>query len=873
MKSAIAGLLALVVLAPAYAHATACEQSTTRAVGASARQTLNLNREWKFALGDHPGAQKVDYDDRAWSAIHLPHSFSTPYFAAGNEFYVGFGWYRKQLDVPRSWSGKRVFLEFEAVFQVAELFINGIRIGEHRGGYTGFSVDVTDALRAGKNIVAVRVNNEWNAQLAPRAGEHTFSGGIYRDVHLVVKEPLHVAWYGTFVTTPQVSKESAVVNVKTEVVNDTNAAKSATVRTSVIDAEGRVITQMQSTRAVPPRETLVFDQTSDPVAHPKLWSPAHPNLYHVETAVLDCGRVVDEDTSPLGFRWFEFTADRGFFLNGEHYYFKGANVHQDHAGWGDAVTNAGFERDIKLVKEAGFDFIRGSHYPHDPAFSDASDRLGVMLWFENAFWGTCCAKDEGYWTASAYPPHPQDQAPFEASVKQQLREMIRIHRNHPAIVVWSMGNETFFSDPAVMGKLRSFLAELVPLSHELDPTRPAAIGGVQRPLDENRIDKIGDIAGYNGDGAAIPMFQNPGVPNVISEYGSTSVDRPGEYEPGWGDLSGDDGEPRRPWRSGQVLWCAFDHGSIMGRKFGAMGMIDYFRLPKRQWYWYRQKYRNIPPPPWPADGVPAKLKLTSDKTRLERVDGTDDALVVVTITDAKGRALSVNVPVTLAIESGPGEFPTGSSITFAPESDIAIRDGQAAIEFRAYYAGETVIRASAPGLQNDTLRIVSLGTPAYVQGKTPRVESRPYTRFERASTSAKQEMIFGIGNPTRASSAAADHATGFANDGNAGTSWQAEPNETSPWWRVDFERSAAITRTELTFPRAANYRYRIDVSEDGRNWKLAVDQTRTESTAKTRSDATLPGARGRFMRVTFSGVQTESAAIAEAVAYGTLASE
>src|SRR6185295_17019362 len=193
-----------------------------------------------------------------------------------------------------------------------------------------------------------------------------------------------------------------------------------------------------------------------------------------------------------------------------------------------------------------------------------------------------------------------------------------------------MGNETFYSDPALMGKLRTFLGRLVALSHQWDPTRPAAIGGAQRPLDENRIDMLGDIAGYNGDGAAIPMFQRSGVPSVVSEYGATSTDRPGNYEPGWGDLAPDDGEARKPWRSGQVLWCAFDHGSIFG-KFGAMGMVDYFRLPKRQWYWYRARYRNIPAPTWPAAGQPARLKLTADKTTLERVDGTDDAQVVVTI--------------------------------------------------------------------------------------------------------------------------------------------------------------------------------------------------------------------------------------------------
>ncbi|HLP75455.1 MAG TPA: beta galactosidase jelly roll domain-containing protein, partial [Candidatus Paceibacterota bacterium] len=193
------------------------------------RESINFNREWKFQLGDIAGADAAAFDDAKWDTANLPHSFSTPYFAANDKFYVGYGWYRKRFDVPAEWSGKRINVEFDGVFQVAELFVNGRRVGEHKGGYTGFAFDITDAVRPGDNILAVRVNNLWDARLAPRSGEHTFSGGIYRNVRLVVTAPLHVAWYGTSVTTPKVSKESATVNVKTEVVNESGADRSATV--------------------------------------------------------------------------------------------------------------------------------------------------------------------------------------------------------------------------------------------------------------------------------------------------------------------------------------------------------------------------------------------------------------------------------------------------------------------------------------------------------------------------------------------------------------------------------------------------------------------------------------------------------------------
>ena len=824
------------------------------APAADLRENLNFNREWKFQLGDVVGAEAATFADAQWEIVGLPHSFSMPYFAANDKFYVGFGWYRKHFNVPAAWTGKRVNLEFDGVFQVAEVFVNGQRIGEHQGGYTGFTCDITDAVKTGDNLVAVRVNNIWNPRLAPRAGEHTFSGGIYRDVRLVVTAPLHVAWYGTSVTTPQVTKESGTVNVKTEIVNDSGMVKSATVKTSVLDAKGKAVAQMESTQTIAAGATNVFDQTSAPIANPKLWSPEHPNLYSVKTVVLDDGKPVDDYASPLGFRWFKFTADQGFFLNGEHCYFKGANVHQDHAGWGDAVSDSGFFRDVKLVKDAGFDFIRGSHYPHAPAFAAACDELGMLFWSENCFWGTGGFKGDGYWNCSAYPVNAADESDFEASVKASLRDMIRINRNHPSIIVWSMSNEPFFSDNAVMPKVRRFLSDLVAYTHELDSTRPAAIGGCQR----GDIDKLGDIAGYNGDGAR--LFVNPGVASVVSEYGSTIADRPGKYEAGWGDLPNTPGADknkigswRLPWRSGEAIWCAFDHGSIAGRNFGAMGFVDYFRLPKRQWYWYRNENLHIPPPAWPGNGIPAALKLTADKATLNSVDGTDDAQLIVTVVDKDGKALNHCPPVTLTIESGPGEFPTGLSITFAPNSDIKIRDGMAAMEFRSYYAGKTVIRATSPGLKDATMAITSLGKPKFIAGKTPAVKPRPYVRFNGSTASSM--VALGKENPTRTSSEAPGHSGRLANDGSPATFWQAAAGDTNAWWGADLERIIAVSQTKLAFPMDGNWRYKIEISDDGETgWKLITDQTQTAGMNKERADVSQDAAvRGRFLRVSITG--------------------
>lgn len=817
------------------------------------RQTLNFNREWKFQIGDQPGAENPAVGDQNWQSVGLPHSFSLPYFGS-THFYTGYGWYRKSFTAPAGWRGKRIFLDFEGAFQDTEVWVNGQQVGQHRGGYTGFEFEITGAMHDGENLVAVRVNNLWDARLAPRAGEHVFSGGIYRDVSLVVKNPLHVAWCGTFVSTPQVSRETATVDVKTEVVNKNGTAKFVTVRQNIWEPNGERVTSFESSQILGPGQSATFDQTSPPIENPQLWHPDHPWLYTVKTEVLEGESLADETSSPLGFRWFKWTADEGFFLNGEHLYLRGANVHQDHAGWGDAVTNAGFERDVKMVKDAGFNLIRGSHYPHDPAFSAACDRLGVLLWSECTFWGIGGFGPDGYWNCSAYPADEADRPDFEASVHAQLQEMVRIHRNHPSIIAWSVGNEMFFTEKSTIPRVKAFLRELVAASHQLDNTRPAAVGGAQRPLDENRIDLVGDIAGYNGDGASLPIFQNPGVPNIVSEYGSTTAIRPGQFAPGFDHLAGDNGQPVHAWRSGQVIWCAFDHGSIAGDNLGRMGIVDYFRIPKRAWYWYRTEHLGIAPPLWPIQGVPAKLRLEADKTTLSSANGTDDALLKITVLDAKDRALSNVVPVTLEIVSGPGEFPTGRSITFEPKSDIAILDGQAAIEFRSYHAGEALIRASSPQLESAEIHITIHGEVRWVEGVTPPLPARHYVRWTKAAaTSASSDSLnLAADRPTKASSSATNFSSASVNDGRIHTFWRAAPGDESPWIQVDLENTYKLHTVRLTFPDAGRYGYRIMVSNDGAHWRTISDAEQNNSIDPVQTATGDLGAGIRAVRISFS---------------------
>ena len=814
----------------------------TLAATGAAREVKTINAGWQFRLGDDGMANE------GWQSVGLPHSFSLPYFMS-KDFYVGYGWYRKAVKLTKKDIAQYVALEFDGVFQEAEVFVNGKKAGSHVGGYTGFKIDITPYAIVDDNEIKVRVNNEWKATVAPRGGEHTFSGGIYRNVRLVRKSKTHIAWYGTRITTPTLeSNNGSSSTVKAEIELEGLAnARPYSIEITISRNGETIVRRSHSLSPQPPcngRPSVVVIE-SPSIPSPALWSPSSPNLYTLTTRLYDGKKIIDETTETFGFRWFTWTKDRGFFLNGKHHFFRGTNVHQDQAGWGDGVTDEASRRDVRMMKECGFDMIRGSHYPHSPAFSDECDRQGMLLWQEAPFWGTGGEKKNGSWTAGAYPGNKEHEADFEQSALQQLEEMIRIHRNHPSIFVWSMSNEPFFTGWGTMEGVKRMLRLMVDKAHQLDPTRKAAVGGAQRPLGNDRIDLIGDVAGYNGDGANIADFQQPDVPSVVSEYGSTTAVRPGKYAPGWGDLARDEGYKGRPWRSGQAIWCGFDHGSIFGDALGRMGIVDYFRLPKRSWYWYRNEYAHIAPPEWPTDGTPAALKLEAilpdgGKSKTIKTDGTEDVQLIVTVLDADGKELSNSPDVTLSIVSGPGEFPTGRSITFSKDSDIQILDGKAAIAMRAYQQGKTVVEASSDGLQSARIELSFVGGDKYRPSDD--VADRPYIRYVADEDNKIQS--FGKDNPTFATSSAEGHPAGMAADGRKDTYWMGRGGLT-----LDTERSISLREVILTTDCGEND-FRIELSND--NEKFSDCMSTTEKTKDGyRVKLSIP-ATCRYIRVTFS---------------------
>lgn len=770
----------------------------------SDRKTLNMNRSWKFSYGDVDNAQSADFDDSQWADVAIPHNFSIPYdihTGADGSFYVGYGWYRKDFNVQKE-AGKRYNIEFEGVFQVADVYVNGSKIGTHEGGYSSFTYDITDALVEGNNTLAVRVNNIWQPDLTPRGGDYQFTGGIYRDVYLTVTNDVHVDWYGTFVWTPalnnpdyqesenrteaewnkitdtslrafakegkgttnikaeditaqnvvkaNIDAKQSNVRVEAEVSNDGDSDVTVTLRNQVVDkATGIVVADFFSapTELKAGTKGQKIISTSETIENIKLWDFENPNLYQVYTTVADAEETRDVFESTFGFRSVRFSND-GFYLNEKKVKLDGVNAHQDHGGWADAATNEALYRDVKMIDDAGFNFIRGSHYPHDPSYTDYTDEMGIGMWYEGGLWsiggqnsGNTVSGSYLDWYRSAYPKglDAASEEAFKQSCYDLVENMIRVNRNHPSVLCWSMGNEVFFSDSSTFQKTRQLVSDLRDYSHSLDPTRKAGVGGTQR--NNFNLLAVSDIAGQNGDGVDM-RYINPYVPTVISEYDSCDDwDRPGDYEVenkeqaaagGWPtkNITLADGTTYTFEPAGHAMWCMFDHGSIGSQSLRQTGIVDYYRLPKNAYYAFKnQNTKGTVNAEYPhsVKGTAEKISLQANINGVPDApgnsvnltnDGTTDAQLIVTLQDANGNWVN-DTPSSLVLEvvDGPGVFPTGKTYTFVKGGSgkgegLTIMDGRAAIEFRSYYAGETTIRAYVPGsnIEAATITLTTVDT-------------------------------------------------------------------------------------------------------------------------------------------------------------------
>ncbi len=452
----------------------------------------SFNQAWHFYLGDPFSMGRKIVPLSEWRVLDLPHDWSieldrtpdSPSGVSNGWFPMGRGWYAKSFMAPEFWRGKKVLIEFEGIYMNAEVWLNRNFLGRHPYGYTTFVMDLTPYLRIGEeNNLLVKVEN------SAQTNSRWYSGsGIYRPVWLYVAGPIHVAHWGIGITTPEVSQERALIRAEVHLENDSETMCTAVLGTSVLDPGGLVVAK--GTREVtiePGRTAAVVEEFV--IANPQRWSPETPRLYELQATVRQGEQVVDVESAQFGIRSLRWSAERGFLLNDEPILLRGGCVHHDNGVLGAASYPQSEARKVAQLKASGFNAVRCAHNPPAPAFLDACDRLGMLV-IDEAF--DCWREGK-----TPFDYHMV----FDDWWARDIESMVLRDRNHPSIVMWSIGNEVTERDGRSGGaQIARMLADAV---RKLDPSRPitSAICGVWDELrtweDTDVVFAALDIGGYN----------------------------------------------------------------------------------------------------------------------------------------------------------------------------------------------------------------------------------------------------------------------------------------------------------------------------------------------------------------------------------------
>lgn len=456
----------------------------------NARKVLAFEDNWRFIKEDINGAEKQDFDDKSWRTLSVPHDWSIegPYDRAnltgrgGGYLPGGIGWYRKTFTVPAVDANKKVFIEFDGVMANSDVWINGQHLGQRPNGYIGFRYDLTPHLNKGKiNVIAVRADNS----VQPASRWYT-GAGIYRHVRLITANPVHVAQWGVFITTKDVSTKSAAVTVKTAIENKSAASKTITLQTTIIGPDGKAVKSVQSAQTIAAGKSVDVSQ-SILVAKPQLWSLDNTNRYKAVTKVLSGKTVLDEETNAFGIREFRFDAATGFYLNGKNMKIKGVCLHHDGGAVGAAVPAAIWRKRLITLKELGVNGIRTAHNPMAPEFYDLCDELGLLVMNETF----------DTWRAKKSNAENGYNLFFDKWWETDTRDIVMRDRNHPSIIMYSVGNE--IRDDLSPANFKTFTDQR-DLVHKLDGTRPVTMA-LFRPnsakVYDNGFVELMDIVGQN----------------------------------------------------------------------------------------------------------------------------------------------------------------------------------------------------------------------------------------------------------------------------------------------------------------------------------------------------------------------------------------
>ncbi|MDH8702222.1 hypothetical protein M2138_001582 [Dysgonomonadaceae bacterium PH5-43] len=605
------------------------------------REKINIGTDWKFKtkiLTNAPATE--DYDDSSWSSVSIPHTWnaldaqdggSAQNNNSGSGYLQTTSWYRKTLKWNQEYEGKKIYLDFLGANIQAEVYINGVSVGIHKGGYTAFRFDITNNLKEGDNIIAVKVDNDNNGSklqdIAPISGDFSFYGGIYRKIHIVVVNPVHVdlmdkASSGLYLTTTNVSNTSANLEVRAKVVNESNEPKTVNLKAvfkhpdtfnaidevpkpvfdvATMTKNGEVIETLNDDNIVIPANSSYEFKKQITVSNPRLWNGLEdPYRYLVDFTVSEGNSVIDAVSEYVGFRYFSANQN-GFYLNGKLYPLRGICRHQDWEGLGNAITETEHNIDFGMMYDIGANTVRLAHYPQDPYMYDLCDRYGIVVWAEIPF-----------------VDHIGNNANFETVTRQQLEEMIKQQYNRPSILMWGLQNEVKSSYDA---KMIPMMQGLHDLAYSIDPTRLTVQATNQGTARNWKSDLIGwnIYHGWYQDGSLggfMDGCRNKTVPEGMAEYGAganvnhheigrtTRPQHDGDWHPEeWQNYVHEAAAKSIATRNyiwGTYIWNMFEFGSDWrdeGERPGVndKGLVTFDRsIKKDSYYLYRANWSKDP---------------------------------------------------------------------------------------------------------------------------------------------------------------------------------------------------------------------------------------------------------------------------------------
>ncbi|WP_033919540.1 glycoside hydrolase family 2 TIM barrel-domain containing protein [Sphingomonas sp. 37zxx] len=654
-----------------------------------AARDIPFDTDWRFQRAASDTATAPDA--AAWQTVTLPHTTRIEPRVV-NDQWQGIAFYEKSFDAPADWAGQTVLLRFEAAMNVAEVSVNGVAVASHDGGYLPFTIDLTPHLKAGAgNVVRVRLDNRDNPLTGPKplkTLDFNTYGGLYRGVRLIVKPPVHlsdemlegkVAGGGLFVTYPEVSTERATIAIAADVRNGGAVPATATVRQQLFDG-ATMVAEVSAPLAVAPG-TLARSEQQIVLADPKLWSPRSPSLYRLVTTIEGPGGGSDVTEQRIGIRRFSID-ERGIAINGERRFLRGVNRHQEYPYVGYALSPQAEYRDAKAIKEAGFDYVRLSHYPHSPAFMRAADELGLVLIDAIPGW-------------QYINPDPR----FRAYTLQTCRDMIRRDRNHPSVMAWECSlNETQMP--------KALVEDYIGIAAQEYPGGQAY------------------SAGWQNDGFDIFLqarqhrlqhFEPPGRAYIVSEYGDWEyyAQNAGFAQDSWGDLKAADRTSRQPLGAGEArllqqatnvqeahddnlstpafadgYWAMFDYNRGYADDLETSGIMSIERLPKFAYSFFASQRDASEVSPLFKSGPMAKIASywTSASSPDVRVFTNADEVELLLNGKSLGRKAPVRGRISGRIAHPPVHFHMGG---FAPGR----------LEAVAYIGGREVARdtVTTPG--------------------------------------------------------------------------------------------------------------------------------------------------------------------------------